>query len=441
MPPSGQARLRQPRSGTGAVARAGPGRAHRQLDLDICIMSPTILADNLVDPGARMCAETARWPVDAVEEEGDDPLARSRGMRGPLIPRRAFAVGLPLLVAVGAFGYGSAAGGATTNAESSSAVKLSAIPVYSGPESKVAHSFGKPTPKPGVKFTVGWLDPNAEQPALEYAGVAGAAEAKRLGGTFNSADAQTQIPLQVSQFNNFLAEHVNGIIVSPNDPDSLGPDLTAAKKAGIPVIAQSAPGAVTDPSLPGYDSNVVNGFDQSAYYNVAAVAQVAPHSTYAILGWSAPVAFIKYWDQRIRYWATKFGLKFVGEEDVAADDSPSSSSTSMAATLANWPKVGTVFAWNDSTAEAGAATARSSGKNVRVTGENGDNTAIQMVKQGLLFSTFDNNWTAIWKQAVDGLYDELTHQHLPLPKVLSPLGTLVVQSNAGNVTSDSGAHV
>jgi ribose transport system substrate-binding protein len=364
-----------------------------------------------------------------------------RGVTHARSLRLRLVVVVSLLVVVGVLGYESAAGGATTNAENSASVKLSAIPLYNGPESKVAHTFGTPIKKSGVKFTVGWLDPNAEQPALVYAGAAGGAEAKRLGGSFISKDAETQIPLQVDQFNDLLAEHVNGIIVSPNDPNSLGPDLAKAKAAGVPVIAQSAPGAVTGSPLPGYDSNAVNGYDQSAYYNVAAVAQVAPHSTFAILGWAAPVAFIKYWEGRIHYWANKFGLKFVGEEDVAADDSPSSSATSMDAILAKWPTVGSIFAWNDSTAEAAAATARSSGKNVRVAGENGDTTAIQMIQKGLLFSTFDNNWTGIWKQAVDGLYDEITHQHLPLPKVVSPLGTLVVKSNAGDVTADDGAHV
>ena len=58
----------------------------------------------------------------------------------------------------------------------------------------------------------------------------------KLGGRIVFADAQNQSAKQASDVENFVAQGVDGILISPMTTDSLVPAIEAAVKAGIPVV-------------------------------------------------------------------------------------------------------------------------------------------------------------------------------------------------------------
>lgn len=297
------------------------------------------------------------------------------------------------------------------------------------------HSYGKPKIVPGHTFTVGFLNANAEETGLDLVQTTAAAETKALKGKFIAYNANQSITTQVSQFNDLLAQHVNAIIIYPNDPTSFGPELAAAKAAGVPVIAESTPGQVTSPPLTGYTTNVTQGFDQAAYYNAKAAALTSPKSSFVLEGFAAPVPALEYLMARTKYWAQKFGLKFLGEVDTQTD-TPSSAQAAMSSILAKYPKVRNIFVWNDTSAETSASVARSNGKHINITGVNGDSVAIKMVESGEMLATFENNWRAQGQQLAVAAYDQLTHQHLPLAPTTVVVGTPIVKSNASRVRPD-----
>jgi len=60
---------------------------------------------------------------------------------------------------------------------------------------------------------------------------------KELGIEVNIIDGKADVANQITSFENFTAEGIDGIIVSPIDQTALAPSVEAAKAAGIPVIS------------------------------------------------------------------------------------------------------------------------------------------------------------------------------------------------------------
>ncbi len=282
-------------------------------------------------------------------------------------------------------------------------------------------------PSPGV--LVGWLNPNGDVPGLDTEQQDAKIETQKLGGSFIALDANASLNLQVSQFNDLLAEHVSAILVNPNDPSSLTPELQKAAAQHVPVISVSGAIAGQKPWA-GYKTNVIQGLDQAAFYNVAAVALEHPHAIFAVMGCAAPIPVLEYWAQRVKFWGKKLGLRYVGEVDTLTT-TPSGAATAMSAILARTPNVQAVFCFNDTAAESAAATARLAGKHPLVSGTNGDTAARELIKSGEMFSTFQYNWNRLGAQSVIAAYDEVTHQHLPLAVTTAELGMLVTKVNPG----------
>jgi ABC-type sugar transport system substrate-binding protein len=315
----------------------------------------------------------------------------------------------------------------TSTATDASLLKLQGS--YNGPETAIPNAYPNPTVKPGTKFVVGWLNPNGVVPGLNSEQQYADAETVKLGGKFIAFNANASVTLQVSQFNDLLAEHVSAIMVNPNDPGSLTPDLKQAAADHIPVISVSGAIAGQKPWA-GYATNLVQGEDQAAYYNAAAVAKVHPGATFAVEGYAAPIPVLQYWAQRVKYWGKKLGLKFVGETDTLATTA-SAQATAMSAILAREPNVDAVFCFNDEAAESAVSVARQEGKHLLISGTEGDPTARQLIKAGEMFSTFQFNWQRLGAQAVIAAYDLITHQHLPLAVTTAEIGSLVTKANPG----------
>ena len=94
---------------------------------------------------------------------------------------------------------------------------------------------GYDEPEPG-EFTLGYLNPLQANEFLNTMGRAMRLETERLGGELVELDAQLDVDTQVSQFDQLIAQEVDGIFVFPLDPGSVQPAVERAKEAGIAVI-------------------------------------------------------------------------------------------------------------------------------------------------------------------------------------------------------------
>jgi len=340
------------------------------------------------------------------------------------------------VLALGACSTPSSGGGSSTAAQTSGASSAgpaaASIP-YDGPEQGLPVTYQEPAKKPAPGFTVGFMNIFAAIPALKSSQDAAQKEVESSGGKFIAKDDQLDVTTQVNHCNEFIAQHVNAILLYPLDPKALQPCLTAAAASNISVVVQNAPVAAGQPLLPTLVTDNVQGFDSNAYQRAKAVAAAAPGSSYAIIGLAAPVAALTYYAQRQRYWADKFGLKFDGEID-AQTDNATGASTAIAAVLGKYSDVQNVFAYNDNAALAASTTARASGKSkVRILGSNGQTAAISAVKNGMLFGTTWVDFPAIGRNQALAAIILLGDKTATLPKFATTTNKFVTAADANSV--------
>ncbi len=357
----------------------------------------------------------------------------ARTLRGATLAATAGVVAMVLSACstVSAGGSSTASGPAASGPAASGSIPTVA---YDGPEKGLPTTYDQPTTKPAGGFTVGYMNIFAAVPALKTSQDAAQAEVESLGGKFIAKDDQLDVTTQVNHCNELISQKVNAILLYPLDPKALTPCFTAAAAAGIAVVPQNAPVSASESLIPTLQTDVIQSFDNNAYQRAQAVAKVAPGSSYAIIGLAAPVAALTYYAQRQKYWADKFGLKFVGQID-AQTDNAAGASTATGAVLAKYPNVASIFTYNDNTALATATTAKSSGKaDVRILGSNGQTATLAAVKSGALFGTTWVDFPAIGKNQAIAAITLIGDKTAKLPPFVTTVVKFVTKDDAGSVT-------
>jgi len=368
---------------------------------------------------------------------------RSTGLRA------VFALALALLLAAGVAacggsssssseGGGTTAGGGTTtggetvaaNEEGGSGGSPTASIPFTGAEAKLPSSYPAPKIKSGFTYTAGFLSPNASIGELGEIEKAAVEETERLGGKVITEDAGFSPEKQASQFADLLAQHVDVVMAYPVVPETLNAAVKQAEQQGVPVVSEDTPPDPSEGLLPGYATNVLQGRDRATYEIAKALAEEAPGSNFALLGNAQPVPLLHFAMERSKYWAEKFGLKYIGEEDLTTD-SAGAAQQAATALLAKYPEVENIITYNDAAAEAAAQVARSSGKgSVRVAGCGGDASAFKLIEAGVLWGTYSQPLDLIGRELARASYNLLTDQHLPLAEqIATPGGEVITKAN------------
>lgn len=305
---------------------------------------------------------------------------------------------------------------------SSPAAKAVDIP-YNGPEAGLPDSYGTLKKKVGFSFTIAYLQPLGGVPALENQAAGIKAAAARLGGRVIVKDNQLQPRLEVANFNQALAQRVDAIVIFPLDPRALGPSIAKAKRQGVKVVAIDTPPQADQQPLPGVDSNALTGRDLGAYSVVKQVAAKHPGSTFTVLGLAQPIPTLSYSAERLKYWAQKFGLKWVGGVDSQANTNQAYAQAT-ANILTKYPDVQTIFTTTDIAALAAAGQRRVSGKpDVRIVGTIGEPQGLAAVKRGDIWVEWESADRAAAEGAVAAAYAMLTGQKVP--KIAAMKGQLI----------------
>lgn len=329
--------------------------------------------------------------------------------------------------------------GAETTAESESAettenaADTSGESEYDGPQKDLPASFGEPK-KTGGPMTFGYLQIYGSLPVLGTEQKGAEEEASKLGLKLIVKDAQLNPQTQVSQFNQLLAQGVDGIVVYPVVAGSLGPSLEKAEAAGIPVVSTNARPDVTKPLPPGYTADVEQTLDVEAYEMARVMSESNPGAKFGIIGLGLPVEALKYLAARQKYWGEQFGLEFVGSTD-AKQDTPTAYGPAASELLSKASDIEQIFTYNDAVALTASTVARSSGKpDIEIAGGSGtEETALKAIEAGQITMSYQMPWAETGAQMIKGAYDEATEQHLPLPETVGLRGTVITQDNASEM--------
>ena len=165
------------------------------------------------------------------------------------------------------------------------------------------------------------------------------------------------------------------------------------------------------------------------------IAARKPGATFAEMGLAAPVELLQYYSARTKYWAAKFGLKYLGEID-SQQDNPSAYAAATSAILGKYPTVGALFTFSDNSAVGAATVARTSGKtDLLISGGDGSQEAITAITAGRMTNTPQPDFLASGRMLVWAAYDLVTKQNLPIPRTLGVPVKLITKENAGSATA------
>jgi ribose transport system substrate-binding protein len=257
-------------------------------------------------------------------------------------------------------------------------------------------------------------------------------ETEKLGGEYLELDAKGDVDTQVSQFQQVIAQDVDGIFVFALDPGSVQPALTRAKAQDIPVITIDLTfDSTTD--IGDFDSQIWQRRDEAAYLGAQEMAsRVDEGASVATIDFAVKVPSIVYSIERGTFWAEQFGLVVVGNGTNPSDDI-AGGETAMTEVLGASPDIAGVIGYNDPSAIGASAAARSQGKTDLVFGgQNGGSDAFEAIRADRLTYTAKLDPPSMGKFAAWGLYNLLQGNEVP-PTVNAEAPVIV---NADNVDSE-----
>jgi ribose transport system substrate-binding protein len=333
------------------------------------------------------------------------------------------------VVAASIIGLTACGSSTETSTTADAAADTPAPTEYDGPAKDLPESFPAPEKK-DVHLRVGYLQIYGALPTLAVQQKGAEARAAELGVDLIVKDARLNPQDQVSQFNELLTQNVDAIVVYPVVPESLGPALAAAEKAGIPVISTNARPDVSKPLPQGYSVDLEAPIDREAYAMAEYAAQAQPGAKFGIIGNAAPIEALKYMAAREQYWGERFGLQFAGQVD-AKQDTAAGYGPAISELIAKSPDIQQIWVYNDLVALTAATVTRSSGRSdIKILSNSGAGTPVlQAIKAGTVAMTYQLPWAEQGSALIDAAYSSVTGQHQPLPETVSLLGTVITKDN------------
>jgi ribose transport system substrate-binding protein len=223
--------------------------------------------------------------------------------------------------------------------------------------------------------------------------------------TVKPLDAQLDPNKQVSDINQFVAQHVDAIIVFPISQNSLKPALTRARKAGIKVLGFNAILKPTTKHIAPYNAN----FDQGEDYQGARLLanyvgkqlNCEGNALGIVIG--TPVPSLHFMVRQYKKYLTHKcpSVNWVGTA-VNRDDNISGGQKAAAQALAKHNNnIQAVMAYNDDSAIGAAVAFKHAGvKNPIIVGQNGDPQGVKAIKDGRMSAMID---IVPWREALIGM--------------------------------------
>lgn len=271
------------------------------------------------------------------------------------------------------------------------------------------------------QIVIGMTVPGMQFPFFVIMGEEAQAKAASLGIKLVIHDSQNQSSTQMSAIENFVAQKVDGILISPMTTDSQVPAIEAAVAAGIPVATVDRK-ADTDKVLIHVGADNVEGGRAAARYIVKTLN--GKGNVIELEGTPGSSAAIDRKTGFDEIMAQNPGMKILVSQN--AEFSRSKGQTVMENLIQAYPKFDAVFGANDEmiigAIEAMAASGIDPAKKVTV-GFDATPDAFAYIKDGKLDVTIDQFPGKQAGEAIQALYDYITAQKKPAKSTvyISPL--------------------
>ncbi|HVA30928.1 MAG TPA: sugar ABC transporter substrate-binding protein [Gaiellaceae bacterium] len=279
---------------------------------------------------------------------------------------------------------------------------------------------GKSDGAAAKQFVVGFSNPTGAQPILQTFQKSLVAAGKHLNIKVVPVDAQLNVQKQVSDINQMVAQHVDGIVVFPLAPNTLTPALNRARKAGIKILGFNA--VVQKPkagaSIAPYDANFDQGEDYQGAKMLAQYVSKQFRGSGNVLGIgiSVPVPslhfMVKQYQSYLKQLAPK--LKWLETASNPTDDIAGGEKVASEAATRYQGKINAVMAYNDDSAIGAAIALRNAGvQHPVIVGQNGDPQGVTAIRSGQMSAMVD---IVPWREALVAatmMNDLLTGKKVP----------------------------
>ncbi len=274
---------------------------------------------------------------------------------------------------------------------------------------------GSETTKPSGQITLGLSLPSLQFPFFVTMKNDAEQEAAKLGVKIVFVDAQNQSAKQASDVEGFIAQKVDGILISPMTTDSLVPAIEEAVKAGIPVATVDRK-ANTDQVLVHVGADNVEGGRAAGRYVVQKLGDKGSVIELEGTPGSSPAIDRKKGFDEV---VNASNVKILVSQ--AADFDRAKANTTMENLMQAYPSFDAVFGANDEmiigAIEAMSAQGVDPASKVTV-GYDATTDAISYIKQGKLGATIDQFPGKQISQAMDLMVQFIKNKTKPSQQVI-----------------------
>jgi ABC-type sugar transport system substrate-binding protein len=283
------------------------------------------------------------------------------------------------------------------------------------------------------KFTVAWVSPDSQIPALISIGNGIQREANQLGMKYVTESANYDPTVQSQAISTLIARHVSVIMTTPIVAAALAPDFAKAQKMGIKVIEYDSTPAAN------VEVDVTNPDQQAASNAVGTLKQaLAKKGEKCALGLdegTKTVHPLAARDAGFVAGAKKYGCTIVNAQVDIKDTIDSAQAIAEAWKSQYGTKITAMLAQNDTAAE-GLVAAETSSWDPLIVGMNGESEAVSDVKSGKFLAEYGLENIEIGEGM--GYAAGLLLQGKHVPAQVSLPYTLITKQNAGSFLSDAG---
>ncbi len=253
---------------------------------------------------------------------------------------------------------------------------------------------------------------------------------------------QLDMAVMAEAFGRAIAAKPDAIIYFVLDPKAMGPQVAAAREAGIPVFAMAGKPV-------GFDVNAyMHGQDYKQGYLIAMelAKSLNPGDEVTIISGAVDSDVVGNELKGVLAAFKDAGLKFVGDWDAQRNmtDIASGGQEVMQGLLPKYPNLKGIVPFNDDSALGAIAAIKAAGKEdqILVATRNGSTPGVEAVKKGELLCTLDLDPIGVGILLGQAIVDHLTGKKVldnnyellgPDPKdgALWPDGPMVTKANAG----------
>jgi ribose transport system substrate-binding protein len=289
-----------------------------------------------------------------------------------------------------------------TLAGAAGAVALTAALAACGDSSSATSPSASGSAAAGAAKTVAIVSPYlSQQPATKEVVDKFTADAKAKGWTVTTVDTNNDFAKMNTEITRAVNQKVSAVVLGMGDPKQLGPGLSAAKRANIPVI--------------GLDAGVADGITANVTSDNKFLGETSAKAMIDAIGGKGSVLMFTYDDfepVRVRGQAAKayFAAQGIKVMDYVRIDAPNGLADAKAKAkdaLAKYPagKISGIWcAWDQAANGAYQAVEAAGRTDVKVTGVDGQDFALAAIeKKGAWVATVKQDWTGIAAKATDVL--------------------------------------